>query len=91
MNIMIHECLHKFVLEQLMVTGYQQNMSPRIMMNVGNPETAFSFGQLPNEGIGLARLEFVSWTQHLAVLDIPSSKLLVGGLEHVLLFSIHWD
>jgi len=31
----------------------------KIMMNVGNPETAFSFGQLPNEGIGLARLEFV--------------------------------
>eukprot|EP00913_Durusdinium_trenchii_P024025 g22563.t1 len=31
----------------------------RIMMNVGNPETAFAFGQLPNEGIGLARLEFV--------------------------------
>ena len=27
-------------------------------MNVGNPETAFAFGQLPNEGIGLARLEF---------------------------------
>merc|ERR1719437_70823 len=31
----------------------------KIMMNVGNPETAFSFGQLPNDGIGLARLEFV--------------------------------
>jgi len=31
----------------------------KIMMNVGNPETAFTFGQLPNEGIGLARLEFV--------------------------------
>merc|ERR1711972_236290 len=31
----------------------------KIMMNVGNPETAFTFGQLPHEGIGLARLEFV--------------------------------
>merc|ERR1740138_16859 len=31
----------------------------KIMMNVGNPETALSFGQLPNDGIGLARLEFV--------------------------------
>jgi len=31
------------------------------MMNVGNPETAFAFGQLPNEGIGLARLEFDTW------------------------------
>merc|ERR1711966_181088 len=31
----------------------------KVMMNVGNPESAFTFGQYPNEGIGLARLEFV--------------------------------
>lgn len=31
----------------------------KIMMNVGNPERAFSFAQLPNEGVGLARLEFI--------------------------------
>jgi len=31
----------------------------KIMMNVGNPERAFDFQWLPNEGIGLARLEFV--------------------------------
>jgi pyruvate,water dikinase len=31
----------------------------KIMMNVGNPDLAFSFAQLPNEGVGLARLEFV--------------------------------
>lgn len=31
----------------------------KIMMNVGNPELAFDFSQLPNEGVGLARLEFV--------------------------------
>jgi len=31
----------------------------KIMMNVGNPESAFAFGQLPSDGIGLARLEFV--------------------------------
>ena len=30
----------------------------KIMMNVGNPELAFSFSGLPNEGIGLARMEF---------------------------------
>lgn len=30
-----------------------------IMMNVGNPDRAFDFAQLPNEGIGLARLEFI--------------------------------
>ncbi len=31
----------------------------KIMLNVGNPERAFSFSSIPNEGIGLARLEFV--------------------------------
>lgn len=31
----------------------------KIMMNVGNPDRAFDFAQLPNAGIGLARLEFI--------------------------------
>ena len=31
----------------------------KISMNVGNPELAFNFAQLPNDGVGLARLEFI--------------------------------
>ena len=31
----------------------------KIMMNVGNPELAFEFAQLPNAGVGLARVEFI--------------------------------
>ncbi|MBV8465736.1 MAG: phosphoenolpyruvate synthase [Burkholderiales bacterium] len=31
----------------------------KLMMNVGNPELAFDFSHLPNEGVGLARLEFI--------------------------------
>jgi pyruvate,water dikinase len=31
----------------------------KIMMNIGNPEKAFSFQNLPNSGVGLARLEFI--------------------------------
>jgi len=31
----------------------------KITMNVGNPELAFEFRTLPNEGVGLARLEFI--------------------------------
>ena len=34
-------------------------LSTKIMMNVGNPEQAFSFSRLPNAGVGLARLEFI--------------------------------
>jgi pyruvate,water dikinase len=31
----------------------------KIMMNVGNPDRAFDFANLPNDGVGLARLEFI--------------------------------
>ncbi|ART81452.1 phosphoenolpyruvate synthase [Oceanisphaera profunda] len=31
----------------------------KVMMNVGNPDRAFDFAQLPNAGVGLARLEFI--------------------------------
>ncbi len=31
----------------------------KLMMNVGNPERAFDFAGIPNEGVGLARLEFI--------------------------------
>jgi len=31
----------------------------RIMLNIGNPAQAFAFAQLPNHGVGLARLEFI--------------------------------
>ncbi|MEO7774499.1 MAG: phosphoenolpyruvate synthase [Steroidobacteraceae bacterium] len=31
----------------------------KIMMNVGNPDRAFDFARIPNQGVGLARLEFI--------------------------------
>ncbi len=44
------------------ITADLDKMPPaplKIMMNVGNPERAFDFAQLPNQGVGLARLEFI--------------------------------
>ncbi|EJD6041643.1 phosphoenolpyruvate synthase [Providencia rettgeri] len=35
------------------------SLGVKIMMNVGNPDRAFDFACLPNEGVGLARLEFI--------------------------------
>ncbi|HRW04653.1 MAG TPA: phosphoenolpyruvate synthase, partial [Caldilineaceae bacterium] len=37
----------------------------KIMMNVGNPETAFKLAAIPNDGVGLARMEFIfaNWVQ----------------------------
>ncbi|MGB4468033.1 MAG: phosphoenolpyruvate synthase [Azovibrio sp.] len=53
----------------------------KVMMNVGNPELAFEFSQLPNAGVGLARVEFVInnviGIHPKAILDIerlPASK-----------------
>jgi pyruvate,water dikinase len=53
----------------------------KVMMNVGNPELAFEFAQLPNAGVGLARVEFiinnVIGIHPKAILDVerlPASK-----------------
>jgi pyruvate,water dikinase len=39
--------------------GEMPRIPVKIAMNVGNPELAFQFAQLPNAGVGLARLEFI--------------------------------
>jgi pyruvate, water dikinase len=39
--------------------GQMPSIPVKIAMNVGNPELAFQFAQLPNAGVGLARLEFI--------------------------------
>jgi pyruvate,water dikinase len=48
----------------------------KLMMNVGNPERAFEFAQIPNHGVGLARLEFVIarmiGVHPLALLALPA-------------------
>ncbi|MDA9556968.1 phosphoenolpyruvate synthase [Vibrio sp.] len=36
-----------------------KRLPSKMMLNVGNPDRAFEFAQLPNEGVGLARLEFI--------------------------------
>lgn len=48
----------------------------KIMMNVGNPTLAFDFSQIPNSGVGLARLEFIInnniGVHPKAILDYPN-------------------
>lgn len=39
--------------------GAMPEIPVKIMMNVGNPDRAFTFSRLPNKGVGLARLEFI--------------------------------
>jgi len=55
--------------------GEMPPIATKIMMNVGNPQLAFDFAQLPNEGVGLARLEFIInnniGVHPKAILDYP--------------------
>jgi len=48
----------------------------KIMMNVGNPQLAFNFAQMPSGGVGLARLEFIInnniGVHPKAILDYPN-------------------
>jgi pyruvate, water dikinase len=44
---------------RLIELGAMPAVPVKIMMNVGNPERAFSFASIPSQGVGLARLEFI--------------------------------
>jgi len=72
-----------FVYEGLLeteVTDVERGEMPycpvKIMMNVGNPQLAFDFAQMPNSGVGLARLEFIInnniGVHPKAILDYPN-------------------
>lgn len=56
--------------------GAMPEIKTKIMMNVGNPQLAFDFCQLPNGGVGLARLEFIInnniGVHPKAILDYPN-------------------
>ncbi|KQP03131.1 phosphoenolpyruvate synthase [Pseudorhodoferax sp. Leaf265] len=56
--------------------GAMPEIKTKIMMNVGNPQLAFDFCQLPNAGVGLARLEFIInnniGVHPKAILDYPN-------------------
>jgi len=54
----VYQGLLKFEKSELVMQA-MPDLPVKIMMNVGNPEQAFHFAMLPNEGVGLARLEFI--------------------------------
>lgn len=54
----VYQGLLKFEKTETLVKK-MPDIPAKIMMNVGNPEQAFHFAMLPNEGVGLARLEFI--------------------------------
>jgi len=66
--------------------GVLPKLPLKIMMNVGNPQLAFDFQSTPNDGVGLARLEFIInnniGVHPKAILEYPESP---AGIR----FSVH--
>lgn len=54
----IYEGLIEFSVDRRVV-GDEQRPRTQVMMNVGDPDHAFAVASLPNDGVGLARLEFI--------------------------------
>ena len=54
----VYEGLLKFERTQIELDSLPE-IPVKIMMNVGNPDRAFDFANIPNHGVGLARLEFI--------------------------------
>ena len=54
----VYDGILKYDVDQIQL-GKIPEIPCKIMLNIGNPTRAFSFAQIPNEGIGLARLEFI--------------------------------
>lgn len=54
----VYEGRIEFAIDRRMISQ-EQRPSTQVMMNVGDPDQAFSLSFLPNDGVGLARLEFI--------------------------------
>ncbi len=54
----VYEGILKFDIQRINAQKLERPRT-KIMMNVGNPENAFNLAAIPNDGVGLARLEFI--------------------------------
>ena len=64
------------------------NTKTKLCMNIGNPEKAFSFAQLPCDGVGLARMELIILNQvkahPLALVDIQNGKTDIPQYDEIM-------
>ncbi len=61
----VYEGILKFEVQRINAKNLERPHT-KIMMNVGNPEIAFQLAAIPNDGVGLARLEFII-NQHISI------------------------
>lgn len=82
----IYNGIHPFEIETIELSNLGQTKT-KIYMNIGNPEKAFGFSQLPNDGVGLARMEHIILNQikahPLALLDLQNGKKDIKDKEEI--------
>lgn len=85
-GIVYHDRL-EFAVESIDVSALE-NPETKIYLNIGNPQNAFSFSFVPNDGVGLARMEFIInnyiKVHPLALLDIYHGKKDVQDYEKIM-------
>lgn len=73
----VYAGIHEYEVERIELSNLGKTKT-KIYMNIGNPEKAFSFAQLPNDGVGLARMELIILNQikahPLALVDLQNGK-----------------
>lgn len=73
----VYEGIFDYEIEKIDLSNLEQPKT-KIYMNVGNPEKAFAFSQIPNNGVGLARMEFIInnyiKAHPLALMDLHKGK-----------------
>lgn len=73
----IYDGIYEYEVETIALNNLGEPKT-KIYMNVGNPEKAFSFSQIPNHGVGLARMELIVLNQikahPLALLDVQNGN-----------------
>ncbi len=82
----VYEGILPFSIEKTDLSSLTKTKT-KIYMNVGNPESAFKFAQTPNDGVGLARMEFIInnyiKAHPLALLDMYNGKTDVRDFDKI--------
>lgn len=85
-NGFVYAGIHPFTIDKIDLDSLEQPKT-KIYMNIGNPEKAFAFSRLPNNGVGLARMEFIInnyiKAHPVALIDLHNGNKEFEGAEEV--------
>ncbi|WP_300918822.1 pyruvate, water dikinase, partial [Helicobacter rodentium] len=82
----VYDGIYEYEIEKIDLNTLEQPKT-KIYMNIGNPEKAFAFSMIPNNGVGLARMEFIInnyiKAHPLALIDLHNGNKEFDGVEGV--------